>query len=167
MVRTLRATGVYRADWSLVIVNWKPAFADMVAEMERRGIACHDAPPVWCWTVYSPFNQTATSLLGYPDWIHGRWLLTLDVPDALTLPTSYAVWNDYLAYTMGSADEPSTMDWSGRRVWKYDELQVTIPELRLEWVLRAAEYHPDPETAAAAAKWEKEYEEYLRAQNSP
>ncbi|WP_244976016.1 DUF3841 domain-containing protein [Nocardia huaxiensis] len=156
VVHTLRSTGVYRADWALVTGNWKRAFQDMVDEMARRGIDCHGAPPVWCWTVHSPFHRTATSLLGYPDWLHGRWLLTLDVPDALTLPTSYAVWNDYLGHTMGFADEPTAMDWSGRRTWKYDELQVTIPELRLDWVLRAGEYPPDPETAAAAAKWARE-----------
>ncbi|MEU3014981.1 hypothetical protein [Nocardia asteroides] len=52
------------------------------------------------------------------------------------MATSYAVWNDYLGYATGFQDQPERMDWSGRKTWEFDEIQVCIPELRREWVVR-------------------------------
>ncbi|MFF3223615.1 hypothetical protein ACFYV7_12560 [Nocardia suismassiliense] len=78
-------------------------------------------------------------------------MLKLDVPDELTLATSYAVWNDYLGYTCGFLDGPEQMDWTGRLTSEWDELQVTIPELRREWIVRAKPYPPDADTAARIA----------------
>lgn len=153
VVATLRSTGNYRADWELVTGNWCDAFRDMTAEMERRGMNCRGAPPIWCWPGRAlhrgQVRDSARSLLSYPEWVHGRWLLKLDVPDELALATSYAVWNDYLGYTTGFQDGPEQMDWSGQRTSEWDELQVTIPELRSEWVVRARPYPPDADTVAA------------------
>lgn len=155
VISALQSRGVYRADWDLVTPNWRSAFRDMAAEMRRRGIECHGAPPIWCWPGRtwrrSAVRSTANLLLGDHEWAHGRWLVELHVPEALTMPTSYAVWNDYLCYTMGFDDGPEHMDWSGTLVWERDRLQVTIPELRREWVVRAKPYPPDAETAARIA----------------
>ncbi|WP_240772275.1 hypothetical protein [Nocardia sp. CS682] len=155
VVAAVRANGSYRASWELISPNLRPGFEIIAAEMARRGIDCEDAPPVWCWPGRglrrSAIRRTANSLLGDHEWAHGRWLLKLDVPDELTLATSYAVWNDYLGYTCGFLDGPEQMDWTGRLTSKWDELQVTIPELRREWIVRARPYPPDAEIAARIA----------------
>lgn len=152
VVATVRHSGVYRADWDLVVGNWRGAYADMVAEMGRRGIDCGGAPPVWCWPGRGwrrgAVRQSASMLLGDHEWAHGRWLLKLDVPAEVAMATSYAVWNDYLGYATGFQDQPERMDWSGRKTWEFDEIQVCIPELWREWVVRARPYPPDAETVA-------------------
>ncbi|MEV6365094.1 hypothetical protein [Nocardia asteroides] len=152
VVTTLRNAGVYRADWDLVVGNWRDAYSDMVAEMGRRGIDCGEAPPVWCWPGRGwrrrAVRSSAGMLLGDHEWAHGRWLLKLDVPAEVVLATSYAVWNDYLGYRAGFQDQPERMDWSGRMTTEFDETQVCIPELRREWVVRARPYPPDADTVA-------------------
>ncbi|WP_378731611.1 hypothetical protein [Nocardia brasiliensis] len=155
VVASVRSSGSYRARWDLISPNWHPAFRTMAEEMTRRGIDCGDAPPVWCWPGRglrgSTVRRVANALLGDHEWAHGRWLLKLDVPDAVTFATSYAVWNDYLGYTGGFLDGPEQMDWSGQLTSEWDELQVTVPELRREWIIRAKPYQPDAETAARIA----------------
>ncbi|MEV6219595.1 hypothetical protein [Nocardia sp. NPDC051833] len=152
VVTTLRQVDVYRADWDLVVSNWRGAYADMVAEMGRRGIDCGGAPPVWCWPGRAwrrgAVRSSASMLLGDHEWAHGRWLLKLDVPAEVSLATSYAVWNEYLGYAAGFQDQPEQMDWSGRKTWEFDEIQVCVPELRREWVVRARPYSPDADTVA-------------------
>ncbi|WP_228836099.1 hypothetical protein [Nocardia brasiliensis] len=155
VVAAVRASGGYRARWDLVTPNWHTAFRAMTVEMTRRGMDCAAAPPVWCWPGRAlraaTVRTTANLLLGDHEWAHGRWLLKLAVPEQFTLVTSYGAWNDYLAHTMGFADGPDRMDWTGRPTWARDQLQVTIPELRREWIIRATPYPPDPETAARIA----------------
>ncbi|WP_238815409.1 DUF3841 domain-containing protein [Nocardia brasiliensis] len=155
VVAAVRTSGRYRASWARVTPNWRTAFEAMTAEMARRGMDCADAPPVWCWPGRAlraaQVRTTANLLLGDHEWAHGRWLLKLDVPERCTLVTSYGAWNDYLAHTMGFADAPDQMDWSGTPTWKRDSRQVTIPELRREWLTRAVPYPPDQETAARIA----------------
>ncbi|MBF6435752.1 DUF3841 domain-containing protein [Nocardia cyriacigeorgica] len=167
VVDAVRDNGVYRADWQYAIVNWRPAYRAMVAEMERRGIACHGAAPVWCWPGRAlrprATRSTANSLLGLDQWARGVYLIKLDVPAALTMTTSYARWNDYLGVTMellraaGRTDGPAfppeqaPMDWSATLEHEWDNLQVVIPELRREWVVRSRYYAPDAETAASIA----------------
>lgn len=152
VVTALRATGVYRADWDLVVGNWRGAYAEMVAEMRRRGIADGDLPPVWCWPgrVWRrrAVRTSAGMLLGDHEWAHGRWLLQLDVPAEMTLASSYSLWNEYLGYVIGVQDRPDRMDWSGARIDELDELQVCLPELRREWVVRGRPYRPDADTIA-------------------
>ncbi|WP_336086110.1 hypothetical protein [Nocardia sp. SSK8] len=70
------------------------------------------------------------------------------MPEELTLATSYAVWNEYLGYAAGFQDQPERMDWSGRRIDEFDEIQVCVPELRREWVVGARPYPPDADTVA-------------------
>ncbi|MEV6559109.1 hypothetical protein AB0M22_25570 [Nocardia sp. NPDC051756] len=155
VVAAVRASGRYRADWDLVSSNFRPTFRAMTDEMARRGIDCGDAPPVWCWPGRglrrTPVRRTANALLGEHEWAHGRWLLKLRVPEAVTLSTSYSAWNDHLAYTLGDPYGTAEMDWSGRLHTDWDERQVTIPELRAEWIVRARPYPPDAETAARIA----------------
>lgn len=155
VVTAVRGSGGYRASWDLVSPNLRPAFRAMAAEMARRGIDCGDAPPVWCWPDRAlrgaTIRRTANALLSDHDWAHGRWLLKLDVPEGVTLATSYSAWNDYLAYTAGFLDGPDPMDWTGRLTTEWDQLQVTIPELRPEWIVRARPYRPDAATAARIA----------------
>ncbi|WP_433655874.1 hypothetical protein ACQPW1_33210 [Nocardia sp. CA-128927] len=150
VVAAVRSSGFYRADWDLVSPNLRPVFQDMAAEMARRGIDCGDAPPIWCWPGPA-IRRTANALLSDYEWAQGRWLLKLDVPDAVTFATSYSVWNDYLAYHLGSPNGIDRMDWTGQLTEKWDELQVTIPELRSDWIVRARPYRPDAETAARIA----------------
>nr|WP_223885843.1 DUF3841 domain-containing protein [Nocardia colli] len=154
-VAAVRACGRYRADWDLVSANFRPAYRAMVDEMARRGIDCGDAPPVWCWPGRglrgTAVRRTANSLLGDHEWAHGRWLLKLRVPEEFTLATSYSLWNDHLAHTFGDPDGLAEMDWTGRLHTDLDEHQVTIPELRSEWIVRARPYLPDAETAARIA----------------
>lgn len=151
VVAALHAEGEYLADWATVPGDYGPAYRAVVAEMARRGIDSAGAPPIWCWTWRSPLRLTANLLLSDQDWAHGRWLLALDAPDRLTLSTSYAGWNDYLCYTMGFAEETVEMDWSGRLLSAVDQPQVTLPELRADWVLWAREFPPDAETVARIA----------------
>lgn len=128
VVTALRQVGVYRAEWDLVVGNWSGAYAEMVAEMRRRGIDGGGAPPVWCWPGRAwrrgVVRTSARMLLGDHEWEHGRWLVTLDVPAEVALASSYAVWNDYLGYASGFQDQPEQMDWSGRKTWEFDEIQV-------------------------------------------
>jgi hypothetical protein len=167
VVAALRSNGRYLAEWDRVIVNWRPAFRAMVAEMQRRGIVSVSAPPVWCWPDSAPrrnrIRQTANSLLGDDQWAHGTCLLKLDVPDSLTLTTSYSRWNDYLATTTdflrdnGPIDSPAIapaaapVQWGSELDHEWDRPQVAIPELRREWVLTARRYLPDSETMARIA----------------
>ncbi|MFG1795060.1 hypothetical protein [Nocardia sp. NPDC049149] len=151
VVATVRSTGVYRATWDRVSPSLRPPFEALVAEMTRRGIDCGSTPPVWCWPGRglrrSVVRRKANALLSLHEWAHGRWLLILDVPADRTLTTSYSLWNDYLAYHLGS-DGPSEMDWTCRTVDKWDQPQVTVPELRQDWILRARPYPPDADIAA-------------------
>ncbi|MFD6159219.1 hypothetical protein ACFWF7_42645 [Nocardia sp. NPDC060256] len=78
-------------------------------------------------------------------------MLKLRVPEPVTLATSYSAWNDHLAYTLGDPHGTAEMDWTGRLHTDWDEHQVTIPELRSEWIVRARPYSPDAETAARIA----------------
>ncbi|MEU8899700.1 hypothetical protein [Nocardia sp. NPDC048505] len=156
-VDALRAHGAYRADWSRVTGNWHTAFADMAAEMGRRGIDCAGAPPIWCWRGRArqrrAVRSVASLLLSHYEWAHGRWLITLRVPDRLILTSSYGAWNDYLGfrggYDSGLVEGPHRMDWTPAPQSRWDEMQYTIPELRAEWVIRARPYPPDTETLAA------------------
>ncbi|WP_194813962.1 hypothetical protein [Nocardia sp. XZ_19_385] len=156
VVEALRSTGSHRADWDLVTPNWRPAFADMVGEMRRRGIDCAAAPPIWCWRGRArqrrAVRSTANLLLGYHEWAHGRWLIKLNVPDNQILATSYSAWNDYLGFRGGYDTElvegPHRMDWTPRCQSRWDELQYAIPELRTDWVVRARQYPPDADTMA-------------------
>ncbi|MFQ6329289.1 hypothetical protein ACLMAL_24570 [Nocardia sp. CWNU-33] len=167
VVAAVRSDGRYLAEWDRVIVNWRPAFRAMVAEMRGRDIVCDSAPPIWCWPGRAlrrnRIRQTANSLLGDDQWAHGIWLLKLDVPDSQTLATSYSRWNDYLGVTMdllrakGLSDGPAfapgaaPMNWGPELENEWDQPQVVIPELRCEWLLTARPYLPDPETAARIA----------------
>ncbi|MFI6998562.1 hypothetical protein [Nocardia sp. NPDC050175] len=155
VVAAVRESGCYRASWDLVSSNFRPAFRVMAAEMARRGIDCGDSPPVWCWPGRGlrggSVRRTANALLGDHEWAHGRWLLKLRAPEACTLATSYSAWNDHLAHTLGDPDGAAEMDWTGRLYSDWDEQQVTIPELRSEWIVRARPYLPDAETAARIA----------------
>ncbi|BDU07305.1 hypothetical protein FMUBM48_35680 [Nocardia cyriacigeorgica] len=167
VIAAVRDKGIYRAEWQHAIVNWRPAYRAMVAEMERRGIACHGAAPVWCWPGRAlrrgATRETANSLLGLDQWAHGVHLIKLDVPAAFTMSTSYARWNDYLGVTMellrdaGRTDGPAfppeeaPMDWSSTLENEWDNLQIVIPELRREWIVRSRYYPPDAETAARIA----------------
>ncbi|WP_280468038.1 hypothetical protein [Nocardia cyriacigeorgica] len=167
VVAAVRDTGVYRAEWDRVLVNWRPAYRAMVAEMEHRRIPCHGAAPVWCWPGRAlrrgRTRDTANLLLGLDQWAHGVHLMKLDVPAASTMTTSYARWNDYLGVTMellraadrndGPAFPPdrAPMDWSATLESEYDNAQIVIPELRREWVIRTRYYAPDAETAARIA----------------
>lgn len=167
VVATVAENGVYRASWDRVTVNWRPAYRAMVAEMERRDIACHGAPPVWCWPGRAwrrgPVRMTAELLLGDHEWARGVCLVRLSVPRTLTLTTSYAEWNDYLGVTMallareGRSDGPAfdataaPMDWSGALTHDHDSHQIVIPELRREWIIDSRPYPPSPDTAARIA----------------
>lgn len=155
VVAAVRGSGRYRAGWDLVSSSLRPAFQDMAAEMARRGIDCGDAPPVWCWPGRglrgAAIRNTANALLGDHEWAHGRWLLKLRVPEGCSLATSYSAWNDYLAYILGDPYGTAEMDWTGRLHSDWDEQQVTIPELRSEWIVRARPYPPDAATAARIA----------------
>ncbi|MFI6047538.1 DUF3841 domain-containing protein [Nocardia sp. NPDC051321] len=155
VVAAVRASGGYRASWELVSPNMRPAYAAMAAEMARRGIVCGDAPPIWCWPGRglrgASVRRTTNALLGDHEWAHGRWLLKLRVPEACVLATSYSAWNDHLAYAFGDPDGTAEMDWTGLLRSEWDEQQVTIPELRSEWIVRARPYLPDAETAARIA----------------
>ncbi|MCM6776648.1 hypothetical protein NDR87_22810 [Nocardia sp. CDC159] len=153
----LRRTGRYRPDWDRVPVNWRIAYGDMLIEMRRRGIDCGDGPPVWCWPGRArPRKQvrmTANLLLGDDQWARGVDLLELDIPNELTVTTSYGRWNDHLERTMSltAAEKPCRMDWRPTPVHDYDALQVVVPELRREWLVRVRPYPPDAETAARIA----------------
>ncbi|MEV0246541.1 hypothetical protein AB0H76_08145 [Nocardia sp. NPDC050712] len=156
VVETLRSAGHYRADWERVTANWRPAFEDLTRELGRRGIDDGAAPPVWCWRGRArqrrAVRSTANSLLGHHEWAHGRWLITLRVPDELILATSYARWNDYLGYRGGYdatlVEGPHRMDWTPTLRSSWDTLQYAIPYLRLDWVIRARPYPPDTDTTA-------------------
>ncbi|MFC9895831.1 hypothetical protein ACFVMC_19260 [Nocardia sp. NPDC127579] len=151
VVTALETTGHFRAEWDRVDRSFRTAYQDMVVEMGRRGIDCAAAPPIWCWHGRArqrrAARQTANLLLSYPEWAHGRWLLTLRVPDRLVLSTSYALWCDYLGFRGGidrdMVEGPHRMDWRARQQTPWDTLQYTIPELRREWVIRARPYPPD------------------------
>lgn len=155
VVTTLRSSSVHRAEWGRIIGGHAAPFRDMTDEMGRRGINCHGAPPVWCWPGRAlrrnKVRNTADSLLSLPEWARGPWLLKLDVPKRFTLATSYSVWNDYLAACGGFLDGPDRMDWTGSLQSEYDEHQVTIPELRIGWLIRARPFPPDAEITARIA----------------
>ncbi|MEV0338859.1 hypothetical protein AB0H49_07505 [Nocardia sp. NPDC050713] len=167
VVAALRDRGRYRASWERVVVNWRPAYRAMVGQMERSGIACGDAPPVWCWPGRAlrrgRVRMTADLLLGDDQWAHGVCLLRLTVPPSAALATSYARWNDYLGETMallaaaGRSDGPAfgpdeaAMDWRGVAVDAWDATQIVLPELRSEWLVGVRHYPPGADTAARIA----------------
>lgn len=110
--------------------------------------------------------MAANLLLGLDQWAHGVVLLRLDVPARLAVTTSYSRWNDYLVDVVefgpehevadgwsGPADASAvaTMDWEAGLVGELDQAQITIPEVRREWVTRIRRYPPDAETAQLIA----------------
>lgn len=169
----LSKDGCYRAEWGRVPPNCRRAYLAMAEQMRAGGINCGEAPPVWCWPGRalrrSRTRMTANLLLGLDQWAHGVVLLRLDVPSRLAVTTSYSRWNDYLRDVVelevgrevevgdgrsGPADASAvaTMDWEAELVGELDQAQITIPEVRREWVTRIRRYPPDAETAQLIAE---------------
>ncbi len=126
----------YSAGWARVLPSWVGAYEVMTAEMTARGIDCQGrrrcghgrAGPVRSRALY-----TADLLLGLDQWAHGVVMLSLAVPDDQILCTSYHAWNDFL----NPESQPTTMDFRGVLLSRYDCLQATIPQIKARWVRRA------------------------------
>lgn len=124
-LRELECTGRLVGDWDRVDPFYLPAYRDMVAAMEERGIDCQGRPPVWAWS--GPVTLTDAFLLldEDHDLRRGYVTITVDAPPELVLLSDYGAFNDAL-----DARTP----WVPGPLPTSVVLQAVIPYLDGAWV---------------------------------
>ncbi|MEV0587570.1 hypothetical protein [Nonomuraea sp. NPDC050310] len=129
--------------WERVIPTWLPAYAEMVAEMARRGVDCAGNAPIWAWPGPDDRGEqvqlTAELLVcpRTPEEYEQYVILDLRVPEPLVVLSSYGRWNDFLEAQF--AGRPDAMDWTidpGERKRSFTAgVQACLPRLDPAWVL--------------------------------
>lgn len=146
----LQATGRVQVDWGFSPVNWRIAYRWMAERLGERIQASQTHAPVWCWHSCNgtpggrPTVWTARALLCDYDFEQGIVLLTLSVPEELTLLSSYLSWNEFLDYVIVNERVPEGAD-SGHPMFqpplikhRTDDVQAVIPYLDVRWIESAA-----------------------------
>ncbi len=148
IVSLFDASGLYQASWDQIETNGhtRLAYEFVVQTMEAKAIACHGKPPVWAWdAAQNQLQDLADSL--YSDFEKQSFdyvTLSLDVPDQLTLKSSYHGWCDlyFDCLESGMIDSElhaSWLDWQSADIEAGDAVQVLLPYLRKDWIIGQSE----------------------------
>ena len=118
--------------------------------LQDRTREVSNAAPVWCWHSCNgqrggpPTVWTARALLSDYDFEQGVVMLTLSVPEELTLASSYWLWNGFLDYVIVHRALPRSRRWRRRMFYaplfkhNTDDVQAVIPFIRTEWIEKIA-----------------------------
>jgi hypothetical protein len=152
-VAELRESGELVGSWEHVPKSpgdtIRKAYAEMVAAMERAGMATEGRPPVWAWGGRCGVTvQDAHSLVGEPVW-QGYATVEFTAPAELVLATDYGAWNDYLFVLFDDAG-PVRPGWDVPTPVADELVQVCLPALRAEWV---REVRPLPRWPDEVTDW--------------
>ena len=146
--------GVLYGDWRNVDPNCEEAYRYMCRVMQKYGLDCEAAPPIWAWhscwgAGKAPDSAVATQLLSLAELADNNIvLLSLECPDDQYLLSSYNQWCDLVYFP--SLDEESRCilemarlddDEKEHRMFVInfasiddDLIQATLPVVRKEWL---------------------------------
>lgn len=136
---------VYYAEWTYVYEKWRPAFAWMAREMERRGLPMGGNAPIWAWHSCGkhgapPTLLTARALLSDREMEQGIEVLELEVPPNACLLSSYKRWNEFLDSFIDKRKLPNRASYLDMfdisAVQKGDDVQAALPRIERQWVVK-------------------------------
>jgi Domain of unknown function (DUF3841) len=146
-IQLLHQNGIIDCHWEHVTIQqgWRKTYRWMVAQMEKRGIACHGNAPIWAWHSCGAWEKpptlpTARGLLSDEQIENGVQVIECIVPPKLVLLSRYRQYNRFLDLNM---DEKKLPDGFAKRMLKikktnfsrYEDIQATLPYLKMEWVV--------------------------------
>jgi hypothetical protein len=151
-VAVLEAGGELVGSWDHVPAGpgdaIRTAYREMVAAMERAGIATAGRPPVWAWGGRCGVTpDDALMLVGEPLW-DGYATIEFTAPERLVHTTDYGSWCDYLSALFDGPAGPE--GWDVPTPIADELVQVCLPVLRAEWV---REVRPLPRSPDAVTDW--------------
>ena len=151
-VAVLEAGGELVGSWEQVPASTGDAilvaYREMVAAMERAGVATAGRPPVWAWGGGDGVTvQDALMLVGESLW-DGYATVEFAAPERLTHATGYGAWCDYLFALFDGPAEPS--GWDVPTAIQGELVQVCLPVLRAGWV---HEVRPLPRSPEEVTNW--------------
>ena len=148
------------AAWEYASENFRPGYRWMAHHLRRHtGV---DAVPVWCWHSCNgrrgagPTVNTAHSLIG--DWdfyAHQMHVIELQVPESVSLLSSYWLWNELLDETITTQRIP---DFDSHYVSMFeeplikhdtDDIQAVLPYIERAWIV---DVRPLPLTCGASSE---------------
>jgi hypothetical protein len=146
-VAALEADGVLTGSWEHVPASTgdaiRTAYREMVAAMERAGIATAGRPPVWAWSGRCGVTvDDALMLVGEPMW-DGYATIEFAAPESLAHATDYGAWCDYMSALFDGPAAPR--GWDAPTPIDGEPVQVSLPAIRAEWV---REIRPLPRSPA-------------------
>lgn len=163
VVEELKNTGILEAKWEGYWEegSFTKAYRWMANQMSMRGINCTNAP-IWAWHSckkyeHAPRLGDARSLLSDVAIENGIQTIEFECPAELALLSSYGWWNVMLHDNFipkkedPDIDEKTEMllfETSRKKLRKYDDIQATLPYLKLEWVkdIRKLNLKPNDKT---------------------
>jgi Domain of unknown function (DUF3841) len=146
-IQQLQQTGILYANWEHILLdqNWLKTYRWMVAQMEKRGIACHGNAPIWAWHscqkwLQPPTLLTARGLLSDVQIDNGIQVIEFVAPPKLVLLSRYRQYNRFLNHNMDGKKLPSGFAKRMLQVKKtkflnHDDIQATLPFVKMEWVV--------------------------------
>lgn len=153
-LNALLRDGVLYGDWRKVDPNCEEAYRYMCRVMQKYGLDCGVAPPIWAWhscwgAGKAPDSAVAAQLLSLAELAESNIvLLSLECPDDQYLRSSYDQWCD-LVYFPSLEEEGSCIldearlddDEKADRIFGMnfaaiddDLVQATLPVVRKEWL---------------------------------
>lgn len=148
-VEELKNKGILEANWEGYREegSFTKAYRWMANQMLMRGIHCTNAP-IWAWHSCRKYENAprlgdARSLLSDIAIEAGIQTIEFECPVELVLLSSYGMWNQMLhenflpgnkAPDIDGKTETLLFETSRKKFRKYDDIQATLPYLKLEWV---------------------------------
>ncbi|MFM9952122.1 MAG: DUF3841 domain-containing protein [Saprospiraceae bacterium] len=143
-VEVLKTKGILTGDWAYVSKGyWQFSYEWMCRQMEKRGIACQNNPPIWAFHSCEAWSRpptflTARALVSDIALESGMTTIVFEAPDDLVLLSSYRIWGGFWSEMDGVTGAIPKRRWGRMFNLKYfkegDDLQACLPYLRLEWV---------------------------------
>jgi hypothetical protein len=148
-VEELKNKGILEANWDSYweAGSFTKAYRWMANQMSLRGITCTNAP-IWAWHSCKKYENApklvdARCLLSDIAIENGIQTIEFECPVELVLLSSYGRWNVMLhdnfiprkeAPAIDMKTERLLFETSRKKFRKYDDIQATLPYLKLEWV---------------------------------
>ncbi|MEI7585055.1 DUF3841 domain-containing protein [Runella sp.] len=159
VVEELKNTGILEAKWEDYWEegSFTKAYRWMANQMSMRGINCTNAP-IWAWHSCKKYEHAprlidARCLLSDVAIESGIQTIEFECPAELALLCSYGWWNVMLHDNFIPKKEDPDIDrktetllfeTSRKKLRKYDDIQATLPYLKLEWVKDIRELNLKP-----------------------
>ena len=125
-------TGVLAGEWERVPGGLEAPYRAMVSAMERAGVGTGGRPPVWVWWGELRLIDAVSLFDAEHELSAGFATVEFDAPADLVVASDYGRWNDFLAATLAGQEHV----WEPCPDFAREPVQVCLPYLRAEWVLR-------------------------------